>query len=360
MTENILITGTTGFIGAHLADYLTQDKDVKVHGLFRTLKDESTFKALKLDENKNVNLRLGNINMISDVEDIIVQYDIDKIYHLAAKVIVSESAKAPLVTYITNVIGTLNVLEIVRMMKLHNDKEIPTLIMSSDKAYGESEILPYTENLPLNGLDVYSSSKSMEDILSRAYSYNYNLPITVVRPCNIYGGCDFNWSRIVPSLANACLNPLNFKDGRRKLLLNKGSYNQKREYLYVKDLVKIQKLLMDNIEQTRNNAYNITSDTMYSTKEFVNTFLKTAECIDNTDIYFKEKEKYFKEIENQYLDDSKLIEVVGNSLEKFTDINDGLKQTINDYKTWFEDKKEYYDELELIKKNLNEQFNVGN
>jgi len=126
--KNILITGITGFIGSHLAHYLAQEPNNVIYGMFRSIKDESAFKALKLDECKNINTILSNVNIISDIEDIVIQYNINKIYHLAAKVIVKEAAMSPIVTYITNDLGTLNVLEIVRNIKTSFDKDISTLI----------------------------------------------------------------------------------------------------------------------------------------------------------------------------------------------------------------------------------------
>ena len=347
--KNILITGITGFIGAHLANDLAQDMNNNIYGIFRSIKDESAFNALKLDKKKNISLILGNINIISDIEDAVIQYDIDVIYHLAAKVIVKEASMEPLVTYITNDLGTMNILEVVRSIKTSFDKDIPTLVMSSDKAYGSHDIenLPYTEDLSLNGLDVYSSSKAIEDIMARAYAYNYDLPITIARPCNCYGEFDFHSSRLIPSLVKACFEPLNRSD---VLTLNKGSYQYIREYIYVKDLVKALILMIENIDKTKGEAFNISSSYVHTTEQVVDMFLDLAGCKEDIMINFIEKESTFKEIEKQYLDGTKLSNVTNWKPEY--DINKGFNDTITAYKKWYIEQKKYYDFIQQIKDNI--------
>lgn len=322
---NILITGIRGFIGSNLADYLSQNPENNIYGLCRSIKNESPFNALKLQNKKNINLLIGDINDYSKVEEILVQYNIDEIYHLAAKVIVQDAAKFPIATCKINIFGTLNVLEALRLISLQRNKQIPTFIMSTDKSYGISDELPYNELLPLNGLDIYSASKACEDILARSYSYNYDLPIVIARPSNTYG-VDFNWSRLVPSVIKSCLLG-------EPLILNKGSYNYIREYIYVEDLVKAIHLLVKNIDKTKGEAYNISSNFKYTTEQAVNKILKLTNN-KNKQIQFKEKESIFKEIPEQYLNTEKIKKATNWKPEY--DLQTGLKLTINKYKEWFE------------------------
>jgi CDP-glucose 4,6-dehydratase len=321
---NILITGITGFIGAHLAERLSEDKNNNIYGLFRSVKNESTFNALKLDERKNINLLLGDISNYSNFENILVQYDIDNVYHLASQAIVKNAAKAPLATYSTNIFGTICLLEAVRNVSSHYNKYLPTFIMSSDKAYGSHNELPYKEDMSFNIDDVYSSSKSCEDIISRTYAKNYNLPIVVGRPCNAYG-IDFNWTRLIPTLSKSCIK-------NEQLILNKGSYGYIREYIYVKDLVRAINLLIENIDKTKYNAYNISSGCMISTKDIVEKFLELSNC--EKELKFKEREKTFREIETQFLDTTKLRTAIKWSPEY--SLEEGLKETIEKYKGWFD------------------------
>jgi CDP-glucose 4,6-dehydratase len=332
---NILITGATGFIGSHLAHHLAKDKNNIIYGLTRSIKHESVFNALSLDSVSNINLICGSVNDCHEyvnnyniIEEILYKHDIDQVYHLAAQAIVQTASKCPVPTITTNVFGTLNVLEPIRSVIYTMDKEIPTFVMSTDKSYGISENLPYTEDLPLNGLDIYSASKACEDILARSYAYNYNLPIVVGRPANTYG-LDFNWTRLIPSLAKSCLY---CKEKDNPIILNKGSYHYIREYNYVEDTVSAIELLMKNIDKTKGEAYNISSGHKHTTEEIVKYFLEMCHC--NKIIEFKKKDIVFKEIPEQYLDSSKLINATG--WKPKYNIYYGLGKTCANYKKWFD------------------------
>lgn len=326
---NILITGITGFIGSHLAQHLSENKHNIIYGLHRSIKHESVFNALNLESVDNINLIYGDLNNFNVVNEALVQNEIDQIYHLAAKVIVQDASKIPIQTINTNINGTLNILESVRLMK---NKYIPTFIMSTDKTYGISNKLPYTEDFPLNGLDIYSASKACEDILARSYAYNYDLPIVVGRPANTYG-LDFNWTRLIPSLAKSCLE---YSEINKPLVLNEGSYYFIREYNYVEDTVSAIELLIKNIDRTKGEAYNISSGYKHTTEEIVNIFLSLIpEC--HKKIEFKKKDSTFKEIPEQYLNSSKImIDTFWNPVYGLTY---ALDKTIKQYKRWFDSKK---------------------
>lgn len=336
MTNNILVTGATGFIGSHLVDHLSQNPDNKIYGLSRSIKEESTFKALKLSERYNVNLIFGNVNLYSNIEEAIAKFDIDHIYHLASQPIVQIAAKAPVPTYTTNVLGTLNVLETARIISQQTEKRISILVMSSDKAYGNSEFLPYKEDFPLNGSDVYSSSKSCQDIMARTYAYNYDMNITVARPANTYG-FDFQWTRLIPTLAKTFLDKDNKEHNKvKELILNKGSYHYIREFNYVKDTVTALETLIHNIDKTKGQAYNIGSGEKLTTEQLVNKFIEIVSKYCSTSdvsIQFKDKAKTFKEIPEQYLDSTKIINTT-RWKPKYS-LETGLKCTIDEYKNWF-------------------------
>lgn len=330
MTNNILITGISGFIGSHLAKYLSEiNSDNQIFGITRSTKAESTFNALQLYDNPSVSLIHGDVYVYTMMEELLIQYNIDQIYHLASKVIVRDAAKTPLTTYMINMNGTLNILEAIRLIKGMQNKDIPTLVMSSDKAYGSSDNLPYVETHPLNGNDIYSSSKAIQDILARSYAYNYNLPIVVARPCNTYGSYDFNWSRIIPSLAKSCFDK---REKDNPLMLNKNSYDYIREYMYVEDTVNGLVFLMSNIDKTKGEAYNIGSGEKLTTEQIVDIFFSIADIRKH--IEFKEKEDIFKEIYEQHLDTTKIKETIGwNSIYTF---EKGIAKTIEGYKKWFD------------------------
>ncbi len=320
---NILITGITGFVGAHLADYLSKQSNT-IYGLYRSKRYESTFEALGLSHYKNINLILGNIGSYPEMEEIVIDNDIDQVYHLAAQAIVKSASLSPISTYQTNILGTINLLESIRLGSDRLKKDIPTLVMSSDKAYGTSPILPYKEEFPLNGLDIYSSSKACEDIIARAYAYNYNLPIVVIRSCNIFGEYDFNWSRVIPQFIKAYLDS-------KKITIYKNTSGQLREYIYIKDLIRALTLLIssDNISKTKGEAFNITSEELYNVNQILEVF---KEFTGFNNIEYVDSKKNFKEIENQYLDCTKLKNTTG--WKKEYNFIDAFRHTIKCYENW--------------------------
>jgi CDP-glucose 4,6-dehydratase len=103
------------------------------------------------------------------------------------------------------------------------------IVASSDKAYGPSERLPYTEDHPLAGRSIYDASKSACDLISSAYASSFGLPIAIIRCANLYGGGDLNWERIVPGTIRSLLGnqpPVIRSDGTLR-----------RDYLFVDDAV---------------------------------------------------------------------------------------------------------------------------
>lgn len=320
---NILITGITGFVGAHLADHLSKNRENTIYGLYRSSKHESTFNALNLQEKENINLILGDICSYPNMEEIISDNEIDQIYHLAAQSIVKSASSSPVPTFRTNIFGTINLLESARQNTQMQNRQIPMLVMSSDKAYGTSKVLPYKEYYPLNGLDIYSSSKACEDIIARAYSYNFNMPIVVARSCNIFGEYDFNWTRVIPQFIKAYLE-------NKKITIYKNTSGQLREYIYIKDLTRSLELLIKNIDKTKGEAFNITSEELYNVDQILEIFKNFTKF---KNIEYIDKDKGFKEIENQYLDCTKLKNMIGWQKEHNFDV--AIKNTINCYKDWY-------------------------
>src|SRR5439155_25390357 len=129
-------------------------------------------------------------------------------------------------TFETNIRGTYNLLEACR---IHKGLVKRVVVASSDKAYGDADSLPYTEQHPLVGRHPYDVSKSCTDLLAVAYHHTYGLPVTIARCGNIYGGGDTNWSRIVPGTIRSLLRhepPVLRSDGTLV-----------RDYFYVEDAV---------------------------------------------------------------------------------------------------------------------------
>ena len=208
----VLITGSTGFKGAWLANWLLL-LGAKVVGVgLKPEKDSIIFNSLKL--NKKIKQYFVDIKNFNKINFIIKKEKPDIIFHLAAQSIVSMSYDKPLETFGTNVIGSANILESVRI------NGIPNLVyITSDKCYLNLDKKgSYKETDILGGLDNYSSSKASAELVFSSYYHSYYkkdfLTKVSARAGNVIGGGDFKKDRVVPDVIKS------LKTGKRILLRN--------------------------------------------------------------------------------------------------------------------------------------------
>ncbi|MBZ9571910.1 GDP-mannose 4,6-dehydratase [Patescibacteria group bacterium] len=249
--KRAFITGVLGFVGAHLAKKLLE-KGYDVIGLCYHHRPLTTLNLLGLD-NKITRI-YGNVCDRELIKKVLVNYDIDNIYHLAGITIVSKALRDPLNTFKTNCIGTATLLDVCRDFK--NISSI--LIGSTDKIYGEG--LGKTEDDVLNAKGIYETSKICLDYIARSFYHIYKLPITIARTCNIYGEYDLN-KRIIPNTIKALKNnqqPVIFKDDKSM-----------REYIYVDDACDAYIILSENIKRSKGEVFNIGSEEVATQDEIV-------------------------------------------------------------------------------------------
>jgi CDP-glucose 4,6-dehydratase len=218
----ILVTGATGVVGGWLVSRLL-DLGSEVVILLR---DEPANAVLfRSGGITSVTRVRGDLTTDRLVERILVDYDVRLVFHLGAQTQVLTAHHDPLGTLEANVRGTYVLLDAARRQA----RPPAVVVASSDKAYGASERLPYTEDHPLAGRGMYDVSKSAADLISTAYATSYGLPIAIARCGNIYGGGDLNWDRIVPGTIRSLLR------GEHPVLRSDGQ--PRRDYLYVHDAV---------------------------------------------------------------------------------------------------------------------------
>jgi CDP-glucose 4,6-dehydratase len=207
--RKVFITGHTGFKGSWLSFWLTK-MGAKVVGF--SLPEKTTpshFDLLACD----IQTYSGDIRDAASLTDALTQTKPDIVFHLAAQSLVRESYHNPAVTYETNVIGTLNVLEAVR--KTSSVKAFVNV--TTDKVYENKEWLwPYRENDNLGGYDLYSSSKACSEILTASYRdsfFNVNkfgethqVLLATARAGNVIGGGDWAEDRLIPDVVRATTN----------------------------------------------------------------------------------------------------------------------------------------------------------
>lgn len=251
MTKSVAVTGACGFVGSNLCDYLV-GKNYKVFALVR-------HKNCRHNYSSSININYGDINNQNQVSYFIEKSQPDIFIHLAAKVESSSLTNSVYDYFCTNIIGTLNVLE---CLKIYNKSQL-IIVASSAKVYGEFLTYPFTESDELKAIHPYDASKSATDILTNSYRLTYGMPIVITRAANIYGKSDLNLTRLIPAIVNS------YKSGQKFLLRNQGS--NLREYLHLFDLLSAyQKIIEYKLSGGAKSIFNISANDRYSTQEIFN------------------------------------------------------------------------------------------
>ena len=204
----VIVTGSTGFKGSWLCFWLSSI-NAKVIGIsLKPEKGSIIFKKLGLE--KKIKQIYLDINNFDKLNKIIKKEKPDIIFHLAAQSIVSSSYLMPLKTINTNIIGSTNILETVRINKIKN-----LVYITSDKCYlNDNRTLSYNEEDILGGEDPYSASKAGAELVFQTYFKSFfnnekKLKHGSVRAGNVIGGGDFKKNRIVPDVVKSYYNKKN-------------------------------------------------------------------------------------------------------------------------------------------------------
>jgi CDP-glucose 4,6-dehydratase len=202
--RKVIVTGNTGFKGSWLSFWLHR-LGARVYGISKDIpSDPSLFEELGLK--KKTEHHFENICNTAGIKQLFDSIQPDFVFHLAAQPIVSVSYDDPLDTFMTNTIGTANILEALRGVR----NPCHAIMITSDKCYDNVEwIWGYREQDALGGKDPYSASKGAAELVIKTYFHSYfNKPdspvrITTVRAGNVIGGGDWALNRIVPDCFRA-------------------------------------------------------------------------------------------------------------------------------------------------------------
>lgn len=311
--DKVLITGITGLLGSWLAEKLINE-GIEVTGI--AIDDGKDF---LLDSKKllsYIDIEKFNIADKDLVEKYYQKNEFDVVIHLAAQTQVRDALDNPIETFESNIKGTWNLLEASRKYN------VPIVVASSDKAYGVSKVLPYEESFPLKGEYPYEFSKTATDMLCTTYKTTYDLPVSVLRCGNIYGGGDLNWDRLIPGVSRWLIK------NEQPKLRTAGQF--KRDWVYVEDVVDAYIKLTDALISKNKNvsiAYNFSSKDYLSVMDI---YSKVCKIVKGEYIEPIIEENSNFEIEDQYLSSNKISEEL-NIVAKFS-IDEGLVKTIDWYK----------------------------
>ena len=201
--KTILVTGHTGFKGTWLCKILINAGAKVVGYALEAPTNPSLFKLSNIE--KDMISIIGEIRDYEHLKSVFDKYQPELVIHLAAQPIVRDSYKDPRYTYDTNVMGTVNILECVRL----TESVKSFLNVTTDKVYLNDDIPnhPFKEDEPLDGYDPYSNSKSCSELVTHSYKKSFftdgRCAISTARAGNVIGGGDFANDRIIPDCIRA-------------------------------------------------------------------------------------------------------------------------------------------------------------
>ncbi|BAI89181.1 GDP-mannose 4,6-dehydratase [Arthrospira platensis NCB002] len=311
--RSVFLTGCTGLLGGWMVTELVQ-RGAKVTGLVRDSVPQSRLYTDNWSD--KINIVRGCVEDLPTIERAIAEYQVDTVFHLGAQTLVGVANQNPLGTFEANIKGTWNILEACRQV----GGVSRILIASSDKAYGDQEILPYNETAPLQGQHPYDVSKSCADLISRTYYVSYGLPVCVTRCGNFYGGGDLNFNRIVPDTIRSALRE------QPVTLRSDGSYI--RDYFYVKDGVLAYLHLAEQMERKEiwGEAFNFSNELQITVLELVQKILAVMNKNYLQPVILNQAKN---EIKHQYLSAKKARKML--SWQPQYSLESGLKETIDWY-----------------------------
>ncbi len=313
--RNVFVTGATGLLGSWMTEELLR-RGANVTCLIRDWVPES--RLVNSGAVGRVNAVRGELENYDTLARALNEYEIDSVFHLGAQTIVGTALRAPLSTFEANIRGTWNLMEACRV----NPKVVRVVVASSDKAYGEQEQLPYTEDAPMQSRYPYDVSKSCSEFVALSYFHTYQTPVAITRCGNLFGGGDLNFNRLIPGTIRSVLR------AEAPIIRSDGKFI--RDYFYVRDAVDAYLTLAESLpdEKFNGQAFNFSTETPVSVLELVNEILKLT---GKTHLVPKVMNEASREIQKQYLSCAKAKSMLGWQ-SKYS-LEEGLKEAIAWYQT---------------------------
>lgn len=317
--RNVFVTGASGLLGSWMSEELVR-RGANVTVLLRDWVPASRLNQTGLLD--RVNAVRGELEDAPLLLRALNEHEIETVLHLGAQTIVGTASRSAVSTFEANIVGTWNLLEACRALPRQVRRVI---VASSDKAYGEHPVLPYTEDAPLQGRFPYDVSKSCADLITFSYYHTYRLPVAVTRCGNLFGGGDLNFNRLIPGTIRSALQ------NEHPLVRSDGSFI--RDYFYVRDAVNAYLLLAERMDDPafHGQAFNFGTETPLSVLEVVRAVLERMKKPDLAPVILNEASH---EITRQYLDCAKARRMM-NWRPSFS-FEQGLDEAIAWYRDWLE------------------------
>ena len=233
MSKYIIVTGAAGFIGFHLCKRLIE-KNYNVIGIdnlnsyYDINLKKSRLKIIEETCSKRQFWKFFKINLeeISSLENILLEFEIQTIFHLAAQAGVRYSIKNPKAYIDSNIIGFMNLLECCRKFNIHN-----LIYSSSSSVYGGNTKVPFSEDDTVNHpLSLYAATKRSNELMAHSYSHLFNLRTTGLRLFTVYGP----WGR--PDMAPMIFTK-SILENKKIYIFNNGDIS--RDFTFIDDVIDV-------------------------------------------------------------------------------------------------------------------------
>ena len=267
--KKVIITGITGFVGSHLADYILANlPQIEISGLVRWRAPKENIRHI-LDK---ITLESGDLLDLPSLKTILSRQKPDVIFHLAAQSYVPFSNDAPVTTLEANVIGTCNLLEAIKELKLDGDYDPIIHICSSSEVYGQvkEDEVPIKEGNPFRPSSPYAVSKVGEDMLAYQYWLSWKIKTIRTRMFTHTGprrGEVFVVSNFAKQIAS-------IEAGKESPVIKVGNLKSIRTFLDVRDAVKAYWLLVNKCPP--GEVYNIGGVETMTVGEMLDRLLKLS------------------------------------------------------------------------------------
>ncbi len=324
--DNIFITGITGFVGSHLADYLLKETDAQIFGLTRWRSPKENI--LHLVDNDRVHLVHGDLTDFASLFRIIADYRPEYIFHLAAQSYVPYSFDAPAATLDSNVIGTCNLLESIKILKEDYGYDPVVHICSSSEVYGQvsKDDIPITEDCPMRPASPYAVSKVGEDMLGFQYWTSYGIRTIRTRMFTHTGprrGDVFVVSAFAKQIAK-------IEAGLQPAVIHVGNLDSVRTFADVRDTVRAYWLLVN--KGTPGDVYNIGGNVTMTIREML-TKLIAKSMVYTIEIHVDKKLLRPSDVTLQIPDINKFKSISG--WEPEIDFNTTLQDTLDFWREYW-------------------------